>query len=133
MPKFDFAKSCAYDVAQKRAFHAAATKVLRHLAVELDFKPGTFELRSNMGGIAVSGEITLHHKDVYIQVSQSTIGLNKGNGVLIRTCEGMKDYSGGPNNFLTYDVLEDVEALADQVRHIQPKFVDEDVVPSPSP
>ncbi len=130
MPKFDFAKSCAYDVAQKRAFHAAASKVLRHLAVELDFKPGTFELRSNLGGIAVSGEITLHHKDVYIQVSQSAVGLNTG--VMIRSCEGMKDYSGGPNNFLTYEALEDVEALADRVRLIQPKLAVEDA-PSPSP
>ena len=120
MPKFDWSKRCSYDVVQKRAFHREASKVLRSLARELGFERGSFDLRSNLAGIAVSGEITLHHENIYIQVSQSATGSDKG--VLIRTCEGRKDYSGGPNNLMAYNVLDDIRAFADKVRKIQPMF-----------
>lgn len=120
MAKFDWAKRCSYDAVQKRAFHKEASRVLRALADELGFEKGSFDLRSNQGGIAVSGEITLHHDDVYIQVSQSATGSDKG--IMIRTCEGRKDYTGGRNNFLTYAALDDVPGLAMEVRKIQPSL-----------
>lgn len=131
MAKFDWSKRCSYDVVQKRAFHREAGKVLRALARELGFEPGTFDLRSNLAGIAVSGEITLHHENIYIQVCQSSTGSNKG--VLIRTCEGRKDYSGGPNNLMTYDVLDDIGELANKVRKIQPLLDLDEAEPRPSP
>lgn len=124
MAKFDWAKRCSYDVVQKRAFHREASKVLRALAGELGFEKDSFDLRSNQGGIAVSGEITLHHNDVYVQISQSAIGSDKG--VMVRTCEGRKDYTGGQNYFLTYAALDDVPGLATVIRRIQPSLaVDE--------
>ena len=89
---------------------------MRHLAEYLGFPPEAYDLRSNAGGIAVSGEITLHHEHVYIQVSQSSMGPESG--VLIRTCEGRRDYTGGRNHFVPLRLLDDTKALAAQVRAV---------------
>jgi hypothetical protein len=106
MADFDWAKSASYDDAQKNAFHRAATKQLKKLASELDFTAGTFEVRSNKAGPASSGEVTLHHEDLYVQVSQSMTG-GPGKSIMIRTCEGRKDFSGGRNHFASTDWLND--------------------------
>ena len=103
---FNFKEDCTYSEEKKSAFHAAAKRQLRKLAKDhLKFDAGTFDLRSNKGGPAVSGEITLHHNDIYIQVSQSAMGSD--NGVLLRTCKNRKDYTGGQNHFATADWLND--------------------------
>ena len=72
--------------------------------------PGSCDLRSNRAGIAVSGEITLHHDRIYIHIGQ--FGLSSGHGILIRTCRGRRDYTGGPNHFMTLTMLDDIPALA---------------------
>jgi hypothetical protein len=61
--------------------------------------------------IAVSGEITLHAATVYVQVCQPATGADSG--ILIRTCKGRDDYTGGPNNFAPLNLLDDIGALAD--------------------
>ena len=58
----DWYARCAYDPEVKQRFHTAARARLRRLATTLGFPSGSFDLRSNPGGIAVSGEITLHHE-----------------------------------------------------------------------
>lgn len=109
-------KPCAYDDAQKRSFHATARSRLRKLADELRFPPGSYDLRSNKGGIAVSGEITLHHEQIYVQVCQPAFGSDTG--VLIRTCEGRRDYSSGRNHLASLRLLEDLPELARLVRGV---------------
>ena len=95
---FDWNRSCSYDEQQKRRFHTTARSRLKKLAAELALPQGSYDLRSNKAGIAVSGEITLHHDRAYIQVGQ--FGLSSGHGILIRTCKGRKDYTGGANHFV---------------------------------
>ncbi len=111
---FDFRRSVAYDDAHKREFHRLARRQLGLLAKALDLAPGSYDLRSNMAGIAVSGEITLHAEHIYIQVSQPFGGFDSG--ILIRTCKGRKDYVGGPNNFTSLDLLHDPVKLARMVK-----------------
>jgi len=114
---------CGYAPDDKRRFHSTARARLRQLANKLRFSVGSYDLRSSQGGVAVSGEITLHHEAVYIQVSQSALG--GGMGVLIRTCQGRRDYTGGPNNFVPLAMLDDIPALAARVRAVagrQPSF-----------
>jgi hypothetical protein len=65
---------CAYNDAQKRSFHAVGRKRLEALATALRFAPGSFDIRSNAGGVAVSGEVTLHGQNLYVQVSQPATG-----------------------------------------------------------
>lgn len=111
---FDFRAPVAYDTAAKRLFHSRARSQLRRLAVALGLAPGSYELRSNQGGIAVSGEITLHSDRLYVQVSQSVIGHDSG--VLFRTCKGRKDYVGRLNNFASLDLLNQPDELAERIR-----------------
>jgi hypothetical protein len=59
--------------------------------------PCSFDLRSNQGGVAVSGEVTLHADRLYVQASQPTTGSDTG--ILFRSCDGRRDYVGGVNNF----------------------------------
>lgn len=113
---FDFTLPVAYDAARKRRFHRLARQCLKRLADKLGWPPDSYGLRSNPGGIAVSGEITLHHERVYVQVSQSLLGQRCG--ILIRSCRGRRDYSGGLNRFAALELLDDLPALAQRVREV---------------
>jgi len=111
---YNWMTPCEYNEAQKIVFHRGAARRLRLLAKALEFNTADYDIRSNQGGIAVSGEITLHHKKVYVQVSQSALGPSMG--ILIRTCNGRKDYTGGPNTFAPLSSLND--DLSKLVNHI---------------
>lgn len=97
-------KEMSYNETNKDQFHRAGKKALKELAVKLALPANGFEVRSNKGGIAVSGEVTLHSESLYVQISDSSSG--RGLQVLFRTCKGMKDYSGGQNNFADIDRFE---------------------------
>ncbi len=112
----DWYTSCSYEPDRRRRFHTVARARLRRLATELSFPPASFDLRSNQGGIAVSGEITLHHERVYVQVCQPATRADTG--ILIRTCEGRRDYTGGRNHFAPLSMLDDIPALAARVRAV---------------
>jgi hypothetical protein len=111
---FDFRKRVAYDDDAKRLFHHHARRQLRLLADALGLAPGAYDLRSNQGGIAVSGEITMHNETIYVQACQPATGHDSG--VMFRTCEGRKDYTGGRNNFASLDLLNDPGQLARIIR-----------------
>src|ERR1700693_4764539 len=112
----DWYARCAYDPEVKQRFHTTAGARLRRRATTLGFPSGSFDLRSNPGGIAVSGEITLHHDDVYIQVCQPATGTDSG--ILIRSCQGSRDYTGGRKHFAPLRLLDDTPTLAEQVRAV---------------
>jgi hypothetical protein len=113
---FDFRRRVAYHKWPKREFHLAARRQLRHLAEALGLAPGSYDIRNNAGGIAVSGEIILHAAHVYVHVSQPATGHDSG--VMFRTCEGRKDYVGGPNNFVSLDLLNQPYRLAQRIREL---------------
>lgn len=119
---FDWSKSCSYNHDQKQAFHRTAKARLKALAEALGLPEGSYDLRSNKGGIAVSGEAILHHENVYIVAQQSAFGGEGGaaTGLLVRTCEGRKDYTGGRNHMMHLRELDDPEALALKVVTISP-------------
>lgn len=116
MTKFDWNRDVTYDDVAKKRFHDTARRRLRDLAKILGFEPGSYDLRSNKAGPAVSGEITLHHDDVYIQVSQSLMG--PGSGILYRTCNGRRDYTGGQNLYMPTAMLDDLESMATRVQSV---------------
>jgi hypothetical protein len=126
----DWYARCAYNPEIKQHFHTEARRRLRRLATALGLAPGSFDLRSNPGGIAVSGEITLHHDEVYVQVCQSALGGDFG--ILIRTCEGRHDYTGGRNHFAPLQLLDDEAALAAQVRAVMAAKLSTQVFGRPS-
>jgi hypothetical protein len=113
---FDFRRSVSYDAAAKRAFHARTRRQLKQLANAPGLAPSAFDLRSNQGGIAVSGEVTLHADRLYVQACQPATGHDTG--VLFRTCLGRKDYHGGSNNFASLDLLNRPEDLARRIKEV---------------
>jgi hypothetical protein len=120
MPKtssnFDFRKPVAYDGETKRAFHKHARRRLKELADALGLAPGAYDLRSNLAGIAVCGEVTMHADHVYVQACQPATGHDTG--LMFRTCQGRKDYYGGPNNFASLDLLNRPEDLARRIKEV---------------
>lgn len=89
---FTLARNSSYNDAVKEGFKKASTKALRQIAKSLNLAPGTYDIRFNAGGIAVSGDAILHHEKFYIN-------LNDGQ-FYWRTCNGRKDYTGGMNRFI---------------------------------
>ena len=116
MKAFNWNHSVAYNETAKASFHATARSRLRLLAEKLQLYRGGFDLRSNKAGIAVSGEITLHADSIYVQVQQSCMGI--GMGILVRKCQGRRDYTGGRNHWFPLSLLNDVNELAYHVRTI---------------
>lgn len=95
-------RGVAYDADAKRLFHSAARMALRTLALHLRLTPVDYDLRVNAGGIAVSGEVTLHANHLYVQVS---IGSFCGHEILYRSVRGRDDYCGGRNHFARIDAM----------------------------
>jgi hypothetical protein len=113
---FDFRRPVAYDAEAKRAFHSHARRQLKLLANALGLPHGGYDLRSDQGGIAVSGEVTLHADRLYVQACQPATGHDTG--LLFRTCRDRKDYCGGPNNFASLDLLNRPEDLARRIKEV---------------
>ena len=113
---FDFRRPVSYDATAKRAFHSRARHQLKKLAAALGLSLGAYDLRSNQGGIAVSGEVTLHADHLYVQACQPATGHDTG--VLFRTCQGRKDCHGGPNNFASLELLNRPEDLACRIKEV---------------
>lgn len=81
---------------RKAQFHRDARHFFKQLAAALDLVPGSYDIRSNKGGMAVSGEVTLHHERLYVWMQESCTG--PGLILVCRSCKGRKDYTGGSNH-----------------------------------
>lgn len=124
---FDWAKPAAGDARQKEQFHTVGRTRLRQLAKALGLEKGAYDLRSNKGGNAVSGEVTLHSDELYVQISQP---FASPHGILIRTCEGRNDYTGGHNHFAPLAMLDDTAALARRVSFLIPSMRSDELLDS---
>jgi hypothetical protein len=107
-----------YNDTNKKEFARLSRKLLRELneifgrQVSPPFAgQATADVRYNAGGIAVSGDATLHGDSIYVQISGIDLG------ILYRTCNGRKDYSGGRNNWYSWGMLIErgVEGLAQAI------------------
>jgi len=111
---FDFRQPVAYDPDKKRLFHRHSRSRLLLLAAALGLGDSDYDVRSNEGGIAVSGEAILHAERLYVQVSQPATRADTG--ILFRLCDGRRDYVGGRNHFASLDLLNEPAALAALIR-----------------
>ena len=83
-----------YDESAKSEFASASRAFLRELKKSLGVDA---EVRYYAGGVAVSGEATLHGDNLYCQVEGGT---GQSLGILVRGCKGRKDYSGTQNRWV---------------------------------
>lgn len=106
----DLMAAAPYNARAKRRWINAARLACESVAKDLDLAPGTFEVRTCKGGVAVPGEVILHGESLYLCLGTSMPG-----GDLIgfaRSCEGRKDYTGGVNRWIstrmTFDTMVQV-------------------------
>src|SRR3546814_8217858 len=67
-------RGVAYDEPAKRLFHTEGRAALQVLAKALALGSGSFDVRSNKAGPAVSGEVTLHAEMLWAQLSLGPFG-----------------------------------------------------------
>lgn len=101
-------RGVAHDAEAKKLFHSEARRALRQLADALGYDKDDYEIRSNMAGPAVSGEVILHSDEVYIQASCDS----HDRGILYRRCRDRRDYLGDRNRFARLSELTNPAALA---------------------
>lgn len=89
-------------VTAKDQFHRDMRRNLRALADALCLKPNQYSIRSNKAGPAVLGEVTLHADWVYVQVGGSYWTVDR---ILVRSCQGQGDYTGGVNQYVPLDAV----------------------------
>jgi hypothetical protein len=104
---YDWTKSGYGSNDDKERFHRVAKRLLRSLAKDMGLAVGSFEIRSNMGGPATSGEISLQHDDFRIEASSP--GDRHERGLRMHTCANRQNdarYSGN-NHFAPLEWLDD--------------------------
>jgi hypothetical protein len=100
--------SLSYNPEAKARWHRLARKVAQELAKRMNL--GQHDIRHNKAGIAVSGETTLHGEDIYVQLDIPCFGPLQG--FMYRSCKGRKDYTGGMNRWMKFDVLLNLDRAA---------------------
>jgi hypothetical protein len=102
---------------RKKRFHLVGRRVCQKIANAMGLLKGSYDIRSNKGGLAVSGEITLHNENLYLQISQS--GMGSGYEIMFRRCLGRKDYTGGPTHWYgTKDLAEDFDKAVETFKQV---------------
>ena len=91
---------------RKKQYHTAGKKFLKELAVHLGIADNC-DIRSNVAGEGVAGEVMLHADKIYIQICENFS--DSGLQILYRNCKGRKDSTGGFNNFVELSVLAEHE------------------------
>ncbi|CAM8634050.1 hypothetical protein [Sphingobium aquiterrae] len=108
-------KGVAYDERAKKLFHSDGRKALRALADALGLAEDSYSLTSQRGGVAVSGEVTLHGENIYVQLSLGCMGA--GREVMFRKVTGRKDYVGDRNHWASvHDLVLQPARFATRIR-----------------
>lgn len=106
---YDWTQSCTKSREDKERFHSVAKRLLKALAKDLGLAAGSFEIRSNMGGGAVSGEVSLQHEDFRIEASSP--GSKQETGLRMHTCANRQNDArfNGKNHFAPLTWLDDAK------------------------
>lgn len=107
-------RGVSFDEAAKRVFHIEARSAMRRLAEALELRDGSYDVRSNKGGPAVSGEITLHGEEVWVRLSLGVFG--PGNEVAFRQVRGRDDHCGDRNRWASVNELLAPDRFAARLR-----------------
>lgn len=107
-------RGVSYDEPAKRVFHSEGRAAMRRLAEALELIEGSFDIRSNKGGTAISGEITLHGDEVWVRLSLGVFGT--GHEVAFRQVRGRDDHLGDRNRWASVDELLAPDRFATRLR-----------------
>lgn len=104
-----------YDEPFKKSIHDRLRRILRAWATANGIPNADKIVRTNLAGIAVSGETILHsdpvpgvlpNRGIYVVVQPDS-----SFGVLFRTVRNTSDYVGGPNNWMAFSEFFRTEGL----------------------
>lgn len=107
-------RGVAYDETAKKLFHSEGRAALRRLAEVLSLDEGSFDIRSNKAGPAVSGEITLHADMLWVQFSLGPFGPDRE--VCFRRVRDRQDYIGERNHWASVRELVEPDRFAARIR-----------------
>ena len=115
-------ESGSYNEAFKTKFRLIGKKAMKELARLLELRP--FDIQFDPGGIAVSGDLRLmgmwsEGNGVYISMNKDLPNAPYGQ-VLYRTIKHMKDFGGGPNQWMRYETLRDPVRLKELICRLRP-------------
>ena len=115
-------ESASYNETFKTKFRLIGKKAMKELAHLLELRP--FDIHFNPGGIAVSGDLRLmgmwsEGDGVYICMSKNVPNAPYGQ-ILYRTIKHMKDFAGGPNQWMRYETLRDPARLKKLICQLRP-------------
>jgi hypothetical protein len=110
-----------YNEEGKTMFRRIGTKAMKELALLLELREHNISF--NPGGIAVSGDLMLmgmwtEHLGVYISMNKDFPNAPWGQ-VLYRTIKHMKDYTGGSNNWLKFELLGNPQELKNTIMRLK--------------
>jgi len=105
-----------YNPEVKTQFLTMSKRIAKLTAEALGLEKGSYDIRTNKAGVAVSGEVTLHGENIYVQFGQSMVGGNSG--FLCRSCGGRKDYTGGRNHWYRWEDLRDFGRFVDFLKNL---------------
>lgn len=108
----------SYNEDLKQQFARYGRTLLKRIVAELRLKPGEYSIRYNAGGIAVSGEVTLHSDRIYVQVFQGCISRG-ATDIMYRTVRDRSDYTGGVNHFVGVGQLAEPERQENFLRTLR--------------
>jgi hypothetical protein len=104
----------AYDAEGEKDKEAFLAAVAKELARLMGLAEGTYEIRTNRAGIAVSGDVTLHGERIYVCLEQFCIP----NGFYYRRVDGRTDYCGKFNRWAKWERLLDLPLLAEDMKRV---------------
>jgi hypothetical protein len=107
-------RGVGYDADAKRQFLADGRRAMRRLAEALGLPDGSYDVRSNPGGTAVSGEIILHGEEAWVELSLGFMGPSRE--VMFRRVRGRADYIGDRNRFASVRELLSPDTFAARLR-----------------
>ena len=87
---------------------------MRRLADALGLAEADYEIRSNKGGVAVSGEITLHGEDVWVSLGLGALGAD--HEICFRRVRGRRDHHGARNRWASSRELLAPDRFAARIR-----------------
>lgn len=106
----------SYHEENKEHFLRETRRLAARFATELELSPAQFDLRVNRGGIAGSGDVTLHADHLYVMLN-AEIDFGRGRAFMFRGCRSRQDYTGLGNRWTLWrEVGEDFFGVVNALR-----------------
>lgn len=106
----------SYHEENKEHFLRETRRLATRFAAELSLTSSQFDLRVNRGGIAGSGDVTLHADHLYVSLN-AEIDFGRGRAFMFRGCRSRQDYTGLGNRWALWrEIGPDFFGVVDALR-----------------